>query len=89
MCIHSDDYLTDDAVEKILKKWEESKDKKPALQAEVISTQCRFFIRKISLIVVVAGKDIRDFTNRNISERINVVYDVFHPDEPSSSRMFR
>ena len=40
-----------------------------------------FFIRKISLIVVVvAGKDIRDFTDRNISERINVVYDVFHPD---------
>ena len=36
-----------------------------------------FFIRKISLIVVVAGKDIRDFTDRNISERINVVYDVF------------
>lgn len=48
-----------------------------------------FFIRKISLIVVVAGKDIRNFTDRNISERINVVYDVFHPDEPSSSRMFR
>ena len=47
-----------------------------------------FFIRKISLIVV-AGKDIRDFTDRNISERINVVYDVFHPDEPSSSRTFR
>ena len=40
-----------------------------------------FFIRKISLIVVVAGKDIRDFTDRNISERINVVYDVFHPDD--------
>ena len=39
-----------------------------------------FFIRKISLIVV-AGKDIRDFTDRNISERINVVYDVFHPDD--------
>ena len=39
-----------------------------------------FFILKISLIVVVAGKDIRDFTDRNISERINVVYDVFHPD---------
>ena len=39
-----------------------------------------FFIRKISLIVVIAGKDIRDFTDRNISERINVVYDVFHPD---------
>lgn len=38
-----------------------------------------FFIRKISLIVV-AGKDIRDFTDCNISERINVVYDVFHPD---------
>ena len=37
-----------------------------------------FFIRKISLIVV--GKDIRDFTDRNVSERINVVYDVFHPD---------
>ena len=48
-----------------------------------------FFIRKISLIVVVAEKDIRDFTDRNISEGINVVYDVFHPDEPSSSRMFR
>ena len=48
-----------------------------------------FFIRKISLIVVVAGKDIRDFTDRNISGRINVVYGVFHPDEPSSSRMFR
>lgn len=48
-----------------------------------------FFIRKISLIVVVAGKDIRNFTDRNISERINVVYDVFHSDEPSSSRMFR
>lgn len=40
-----------------------------------------FFIRKISLIVVVAEKDIRDFTDRNISERINVVYDVFHPDD--------
>ena len=40
-----------------------------------------FFIRKISLIVVVAGKNIRDFTDRNISERINVVYDVFHPDD--------
>ena len=40
-----------------------------------------FFIRKISLIVVVAGKDICDFTDRNISERINVVYDVFHPDD--------
>ena len=39
-----------------------------------------FFIRKISLIVVVARKDIRDFTDRNISERINAVYDVFHPD---------
>ena len=39
-----------------------------------------FFIRKISLIVV-AGKDIRDFTDRNISEGINVVYDVFHPDD--------
>ena len=39
-----------------------------------------FFIRKISLIVV-AGKDIRDFTDRNISERINVVYDVFHPHD--------
>ena len=39
-----------------------------------------FFIRKISLIVV-AGKDIRDVTDRNISERINVVYDVFHPDD--------
>ena len=39
-----------------------------------------FFIRKISLIVVIAGKDIRNFTDRNISERINVVYDVFHPD---------
>lgn len=39
-----------------------------------------FFIRKISLIVVIAGKDIRDFTDCNISERINVVYDVFHPD---------
>ena len=38
-----------------------------------------FFIRKISLIVV-AGKDIRDFTDRNVSERINVVYDIFHPD---------
>lgn len=48
-----------------------------------------FFIRKISLIVVIAGKDIRNFTDRNISEGINVVYDVFHPDEPSSSRMFR
>ena len=48
-----------------------------------------FFIRKISLIVVIAEKNIRDFTDRNISERINVVYDVFHPDEPSSSRMFR
>ena len=40
-----------------------------------------FFIRKISLIVVIAGKDIRDFTDRNVSERINVVYDVFHPDD--------
>ena len=40
-----------------------------------------FFIRKISLIVVVAGKDIRDFTDRNISERINAVYNVFHPDD--------
>ena len=40
-----------------------------------------FFIRKISLIVVVAGKDIRNFTDRNISEGINVVYDVFHPDD--------
>ena len=39
-----------------------------------------FFLRKISLIVVVAGKDIRDFTDRNVSERINVVYDVFHPN---------
>ena len=39
-----------------------------------------FFIRKISLIVIVTGKNIRDFTDRNISERINVVYDVFHPD---------
>ena len=39
------------------------------------------FIRKISLIVVIAGKDIRDFTDRNVSERINVVYDVFHPDD--------
>lgn len=39
-----------------------------------------FFIRKISLIVV-AGKDIRDFTDRNIGERINVVYDVFHSDD--------
>ena len=38
-----------------------------------------FFIRKISLIVVT-GKYIRDFTDRNISERINVVYDVFLPD---------
>lgn len=27
MCIDSDDYLTDDAVEKILKKWKESRDK--------------------------------------------------------------
>lgn len=27
MCIDSDDYLTDDAIEKILKKWKESKDK--------------------------------------------------------------
>ena len=35
-----------------------------------------FFIRKISLIVVVAGKDIRDFTDRNIA-RINVVYISF------------
>lgn len=40
-----------------------------------------FFIRKISLIVVIAGKDIRNFTDRNISEGINVVYDVFHPDD--------
>ena len=40
-----------------------------------------FFIRKISLIVVIAGKDIRDFTDRNIGERINVVYDVFHSDD--------
>ena len=39
-----------------------------------------FFIRKISLIVVVARKDIRDFTDRNISERINVVYDILHSD---------
>ena len=39
-----------------------------------------FFIRKISLIIVIAGKDIRNFTDRNISEGINVVYDVFHPD---------
>lgn len=39
-----------------------------------------FFIRKISLIVVIAGKDIRNFTDRNISEGINVVYDIFHPD---------
>ena len=36
-----------------------------------------FFIRKISLIVVIAGKDIRNFTDRNISEGINVVYDIF------------
>ena len=40
-----------------------------------------FFIRTISLIVVIAGKDIRNFTDRNISEGINVVYDVFHPDD--------
>ena len=40
-----------------------------------------FFIRKISLIVVIAGKDIRDFTDRNISERINVVYDILHSDD--------
>ena len=40
-----------------------------------------FFIRKISLIVVVAGKDIRNFTDRNISEGINVVYDILHPDD--------
>ena len=40
-----------------------------------------FFIRKISLIVVIAGKDIRNFTDRNLSEGINVVYDVFHPDD--------
>ena len=40
-----------------------------------------FFIRKISLIVVVAGKDIRDFTDRNIGERINVVYDILHSDD--------
>lgn len=39
-----------------------------------------FFIRKISLIVV-AGKDIRDFTDRNISEGINVVYDILHSDD--------
>ena len=40
-----------------------------------------FFIRKISLIFVIAGKDIRNFTDRNIGERINVVYDVFHSDD--------
>ena len=40
-----------------------------------------FFIRKISLIVIVTGKNIRDFTDRNISEGINVVYDVFHSDD--------
>ena len=40
-----------------------------------------FFIRKISLIVIVTGKNIRDFTDRNIGERINVVYDVFHSDD--------
>ena len=40
-----------------------------------------FFIRKISLIVIVTGKNICDFTDRNIGERINVVYDVFHPDD--------
>ena len=40
-----------------------------------------FFIRKISLIVLVTGKTICDFTDRNIGERINVVYDVFHPDD--------
>ena len=39
-----------------------------------------FFIRKISLIVV-AGKDIRDFTDRNISERITIMYYVFHSDD--------
>ena len=32
-------------------------------------------------MIVIAGKDIRDFTDRNVSERINVVYDVFHPDD--------
>ena len=51
---------------------------KQELLTEGKCLQC-CFIRIISLIVV-AGKDIRDFTDRNISERINVVYDVFHPD---------
>ena len=63
------------------------------MEKQELLTEGKFFhgvfIRKISLIVVIAGKDIRNFTDRNISERINVVYDVFHPDEPSSSRMFR
>ena len=40
-----------------------------------------FVFRKISLIVIVTGKNIRDFTDRNIGERINAVYDVFHPDD--------
>ena len=40
-----------------------------------------FALRKISLIVIVTGKNIRDFTDRNISEGINVVYDIFHPDD--------
>ena len=40
-----------------------------------------FVFRKISLIVIVTGKNIRDFTDRNISEGINVVYDIFHPDD--------
>ena len=32
-------------------------------------------------MIVITGKDIRDFTDRNIGERINVVYDILHSDD--------
>ena len=55
------------------------------MEKQELLTEGKFFhgflIRKISLIVVIAGKDIRNFTDRNISEGINVVYDILHSDD--------